>query len=49
MIFGPAPGVFGGLSGFDIFVTAIGGVLMLLFLKHTVAIARQLSRMDVCP
>jgi len=48
MIFGPAPGVFGGLSGFDIFVTAIGGVLLLLFLKHTMAIARQLSRVDAC-
>jgi len=46
MVFGPAPGMFGGLSGFDLFVTAIGGVLMLLFLKHTLAIARQLSRVD---
>ena len=48
MVLGPAPGVFGGLSGFDIFVAPIGAVLMLLFLKHTIAIARQLSRVDVC-
>lgn len=48
MVLGSGPGIFGNVSGFDIFVTAIGSVLILLFLKHTFAIARQLSRVDAC-
>ena len=44
MGFGPGPGWFGNVSGFDIFVGVIGTILILLFIKQTAVTARRLAK-----
>lgn len=46
MMLGNAPGLFGRISGFDIFVGAVGGVLILLFTGQTIITGRRLGRME---
>lgn len=46
MVLGTAPGVFGTISGFDVFVGTVGGVLILLFVGQTLLTGRRLARMD---
>ena len=45
MLLGPAPGAFGQVSGFDIFVGTVATILLVLFLCHTAKVARQLARL----
>jgi phosphatidylglycerophosphate synthase len=42
MAFGSGPGAFGGISGFDLFVGAVGGLFILLFVIQTLVTARLL-------
>jgi phosphatidylglycerophosphate synthase len=49
MALGPKPGAFAPISGFDVFVGAIGGLLILLFLIQTLSTARRLSAMERIP
>lgn len=44
IIFGYDPGNFGPISGFDIFVGAVAGVLILVFVMQTVATSRRLAK-----
>jgi len=44
MLLGPAPGTFGHVSGFDIFVGLVAAILLALFLAHTTKVARRLFR-----
>lgn len=46
MVLGPAPGMFGLISGFDLFLGAVGCILLMLFIKHTVGVARRLAKLD---
>lgn len=46
MILGPKPGIFGMVSGFDIFLGTVSCVLVILFVKHTVGVARRLAKLD---
>ena len=46
MLIGDGPGLFGALSGFDIFVGTVGSVLIILFVAHTIGTGRQLARID---
>jgi hypothetical protein len=46
MTLGPEPGAFGKISGFDIFLGAVGCVLVVLFVGHTVGVARRLAKID---
>jgi len=43
MLLGPAPGAFGRISGFDLFVGIVAAILVALFIAHTTKVARQLS------
>lgn len=43
MVLGSGPGLFGAISGFDIFVGAIGVVLMTLFVIQTLVTGRRLA------
>jgi phosphatidylglycerophosphate synthase len=43
MVLGTGPGLFGDISGFDLFVGAIGGVLMTLFIVQTLITGRRLA------
>lgn len=49
MILGPEPGAFGPVSGFDLFLGTVGGILILLFIGHTVGVARRLAKVDPAP
>lgn len=49
MILGPGPGLFGAISGFDIFVGAIGALLMTLFVVQTLVTGRRLARESARP
>ena len=49
MILGPQPGAFAPISGFDLFLGTVGGILVLLFLGHTVGVARRLAKTDPRP
>lgn len=44
MILGPEPGLFGEISGFDIFVGSIGALLMTLFVVQTLVTGRRLAK-----
>ncbi len=44
MGFGAGPGWFGNVSGFDIFVGAVGAILILLFITQTAVISRRLAK-----
>jgi phosphatidylglycerophosphate synthase len=46
MVLGSGPGIFGHVSGFDLFVGTVGSILILLFLMHTVGTARDLAKID---
>jgi phosphatidylglycerophosphate synthase len=46
ILLGPAPGMFGPVSGFDLFLGTVGFALYLLFIWHTVGVARRLAKMD---
>ncbi|MBK5265161.1 MAG: CDP-alcohol phosphatidyltransferase family protein [Alphaproteobacteria bacterium] len=46
MILGPAPGLFGRISGFDLFVGSVGALLILLFIAQTFVTGRRLAGMD---
>lgn len=46
MIQGAGPGAFGSVSGFDLFLGAVGSILILLFVGHTVGIAKRLAKTD---
>lgn len=46
MMLGTAPGIFGAISGFDVFVGTVGVVLILLFIGQTLATGRRLAKMD---
>ncbi|MET1754294.1 CDP-alcohol phosphatidyltransferase family protein [Novosphingobium sp. RD2P27] len=43
MVLGAGPGLFGAISGFDLFVGAIGALLMTLFIVQTVITGRRLA------
>lgn len=49
MTLGTAPGLFGHISGFDIFVGTVGIILILLFVGQTLSTARRLSSMERRP
>lgn len=46
MRLGAGPGLFGAVSGFDMFVGGVAGLLVLLFVGQTLVTGRRLSRMD---
>lgn len=46
MLLGSGPGLFGALSGFDVFVGAVAGVLVLLFIAQTLRTGRRLASLD---
>lgn len=43
IVLGPGPGLFGAVSGFDLFVGAIGAILMILFVIQTLVTGRRLA------
>ncbi|AEG48197.1 PgsA-like protein [Sphingobium chlorophenolicum L-1] len=43
MVLGAGPGLFGRWSGFDIFVGAVGSILILLFIVQTMVTGRRLA------
>lgn len=46
MMLGYGPGLFGRWSGFDIFVGAVGGLLIILFIGQTLITGRRLAHKD---
>jgi phosphatidylglycerophosphate synthase len=46
LVLGAGPGIFGKVSGFDLFVGLIGLALIMLFLVHTGRTARELAHID---
>jgi hypothetical protein len=46
MTLGYGPGLFGRWSGFDIFVGAVGGLLIILFIGQTLITGRRLAHKD---
>ncbi|GLV27888.1 hypothetical protein TomTYG75_04130 [Sphingobium sp. TomTYG75] len=46
MVLGSGPGIFGALSGFDVFVGAAGLILILLFIIQTITTGRRLARAE---
>lgn len=46
MLLGYAPGIFGPISGFDLFVGIVGAILVLLFVIQTLSTARRLAIVD---
>jgi phosphatidylglycerophosphate synthase len=44
MVLGSGPGLFGELSGFDLFVGALGALMMTLFIVQTLVTGRRLAR-----
>lgn len=46
MALGSGPGIFGALSGFDVFVGAAGMILILLFIIQTIITGRRLARAE---
>lgn len=46
MTLGTGPGMLGRVSGFDVFVGAVGIILIVLFVKQTVTIGRRLAQAD---
>jgi phosphatidylglycerophosphate synthase len=46
MILGPNPGAFGQVSGFDLFLGTVACLLILLFIGHTIGVARRLAKTD---
>lgn len=46
MVLGTGPGLFGPLSGFDIFVGTVGAILILLFVRQTLVTGQRLARKD---
>ena len=46
MVLGSGPGLFGRLSGFDIFVGVVGTILILLFIVQTIVTGRRLADFD---
>jgi len=46
MMLGAGPGLFGRWSGFDIFVGAVGSILILLFVGQTLVTGRRLAQID---
>lgn len=47
MVLGSGPGLFGGWSGFDLFVGLVGIILILLFVGQTLITGRRLARTEV--
>lgn len=47
MVLGSGPGLFGAVSGFDLFVGAIGALLMTLFVIQTLVTGRRLAKASV--
>lgn len=43
IVLGDGPGLFGSISGFDVFVGAIGAILMTLFIVQTLVTGRRLA------
>jgi hypothetical protein len=48
LAFGSGPGLFGSISGFDLFVGAVGMILVILFVAQTLTTARGLATVDKC-
>ena len=46
MALGSGPGIFGALSGFDVFVGAAGMILILLFIIQTIITGRRLAQAE---
>jgi len=46
MLLGYAPGIFGPISGFDLFVGIVGAILVLLFVIQTLSTAKRLAIVD---
>ncbi len=46
MALGSGPGIFGALSGFDVFVGAAGTILILLFIIQTIITGRRLAQAE---
>ena len=47
MVLGTGPGLFGAISGFDLFVGAVGLVLIVLFVAQTLVTGRRLARFEL--
>lgn len=47
MVLGAGPGLFGALSGFDVFVGAVGLILILLFVIQTLVTGKRLARAEL--
>jgi uncharacterized membrane protein YccC len=45
MILGSGPGLFGTISGFDIFVGTVAAILVVLFVLQTLASGRRLAQL----
>ena len=45
-LLGSAPGLFGRISGFDLFVGIVAGILMILFAIQSWTVARRLAAVD---
>jgi hypothetical protein len=43
MVLGSGPGLFGWVSGFDLFVGALGALMMTLFVVQTLITGRRLA------
>jgi phosphatidylglycerophosphate synthase len=46
LLLGSDPGIFGQISGFDLFVGAVGAILVILFMIQTLVTARRLASLD---
>lgn len=46
MVLGTEPGLFGDISGFDLFVGVVGVILIVIFIVETIVTGRQLARAE---
>lgn len=46
IILGPTPGLFGAISGFDLFIGSVGVLLFVLFVAQTLMTGRRLASMN---
>lgn len=46
MVLGRGPGLFGRISGFDLFVGAVAALLLALFTAQTIMVGRRLARLE---
>lgn len=46
MVLGGAPGMFGRISGFDLFVGAVAAIFLVLFAAQTIMVGKRLARLE---